>query len=154
MARSTGRVSAAPTTIIFENGEEIQFHPLTDKDIGEIDEWLQARVMENARRSLGSDATPAEREETLRIAATASISVSIMSRQGAQMIGTLPGMVHLTWVSARKSHPTLTKEHLASLLLNPENLERVNAAFDKVNSVPKANPSGNPKRVKRQKRKR
>lgn len=151
--RSTGRLTGAPATVIFSNGEEIQFHPLSDRDIGELDEYLQARQIEIARKSLGPECTPEERKETLKLAMEEARSLTVLSPMGARALATIDGMVHLTFISARRSHPNLSKDHLKELLLNPENLERVNEAFSKVNDRhPKASSLGNARRVKRRPR--
>lgn len=59
--------SAAPAPVRVGDRDLMVF-PLSDRDFDELSLWFQVRVLRMARASLGPDATPAEREETLKAA--------------------------------------------------------------------------------------
>jgi hypothetical protein len=145
-----GRVTGAATPVKLTNGKEIlefMFSPLSDKDIDEIDEWLQARVIEIARESLKSNSSQRDRDETINAAIRLSVEVSLLSPAGARMISTVAGMTRLCWQSARKCHPDLSEAKLRSFLINPANIDVVNKAFARVNSVPTKYTSKNQQRA-------
>ncbi len=146
----TARLTAAAAPLKFDDGTSYQFSPLTDKDMDELDEWLQARLIENARNSLDDKMTQAERDETMSLAMRESLTVSFVTGQGARMLSTLPGMVRLCWQSIKKCHPNVTEAQLREKLLKPGNLDSVNDAFEKVNSLnERSAPSKNRRRAKR-----
>lgn len=127
-------ITAASYPLDLADGTTYQFSPLTDKDIDEIDGWLQARVIENARRSLTPDMTQAERDELQSLAIRESLSVSLISPQGARMLATVQGMTRLVWQSVKRNHPGVTEDQIRAHMLSPENIQRANAAFSKVNN--------------------
>jgi hypothetical protein len=129
----TARITAAPTLIKFVDGTTYKFSPLTDRDLDELDEWLQFKIIDIARRSLPPTATKAEREETLSIAQREACSITFLSPRGVEMMSTLAGMVHLCFISVVKAHPEVTEETFGTLLRNPDNLRVVNEAFTRVN---------------------
>jgi hypothetical protein len=151
MTQTTGRVTAAPAVLKFKTPEgkilELQFSPLSDMDSDEIDEWLQARLIENTRRSV-EHLSQAVREEMIQLAMKTSLEVTFLSLRGVKMLATLPGMVRVCWQSIRKRHPEVTEAELRSYLLHPENMDALNTVFEKVNDVPKRKPSKNRARAR------
>jgi hypothetical protein len=131
----TARVTAVPIPIVFNDGSTYQFSPLTDKDLDELDEWMQSRLIEAARRSLSKSASQEERDETLRVAMREATKLTFLSPDGARMIATLPGMTHLCYLSLRKCHPDVDEPSLHKLLSDPENLSILNEKFDRANHV-------------------
>jgi len=115
---------------------EYQASPLTDKDISELDAWIQADYVKVARASLDENSTKAEREETLAIAMRQAAGLSWMSGTGAKMIATVKGMARLTWQMIHRNHPKVTVAQLQSELFNPENLANAKRIFDKLNLPP------------------
>jgi len=130
------RMSAAATPITFADGVTYLFAPLTDRQIDQIDEWLQAHVIDVARASLSPEDTPEERDETLTIAMREARKLSLMTTDGIRLLATIPGMTFLCWLSLRREHPEVSQDELRTRLMDPANLERVNGAFLKVNQRP------------------
>jgi hypothetical protein len=127
------RMTAASVPITFADGTTYQFSPLTDKSIDEIDEWLQAKVIETARHSLKPDTPKEEREETLRIAVQESQKVSFLNDDGLLLLATVPGMTFLCWLALRREHPEVTQEQLRDKLSDASNILIVNEKFAHVN---------------------
>jgi hypothetical protein len=160
----TGRLTAAATPVKFiqDNGEETQEYwisPLTDKDFDEIDEWLQARLLSIARKSLPPEATREEREELLSIATREAAKITWTMPAGRQSMSTIPGIAHIAWVSLRKRHPGITEDYLRELFfVDLENLKRADDAMGVVNSpmIKSAEEITNneAKKAKRQRRRR
>jgi hypothetical protein len=132
----TAKITGASVPIKFTDGTIYQFSPLSDKDLDELDEWLQFKIIDVARRSLSAGATQEERDETLRIAQREACTVTFLSPRGVEIMATLAGMTHLCYVSLRKLQPDLTEEFLAPIVRDPRNLRIINETFSHTNHVP------------------
>lgn len=132
-----GSITAAAVPAAFiVDGEEKEFwlSPLTDKEIDEVDMWLQTRYIDIARRSL-ENCSAAERTETLAIAMQEANSISMLNAQGIAILATITGMTEVAFVSLRKRQPNILKEDVRKWLGINENLMRLNSAFSKANDV-------------------
>lgn len=131
---STASVTGVGTPIKLGD-HEFTIHPLTDADISELDEWVQSRVIEIARRSLVKGLTPLEREELLRCAFRTASSMTWLSGDGARIMATVDGLTKLVHQSIKKSHPKVTHADLRMILVNPANAQMFNFMFRKVNGT-------------------
>jgi len=143
-------ISAAAVPLKFSDGTEYSLSPLTDKEIDEIDLWLQGHIIEIARRSLSPTASLAEREETLSLAMREASSYSMLNMKGIKALSNIQGMAHICYVSLLRRHPNIKKDYLRELLQNPDDLETLNIAFEKVNHIEK-NGSPSPSATKKKK---
>lgn len=142
----TASVTAARRELRFPSGKTLWMSPLTDRDIEELDNWVQARYIDNARKSLSKDATAQEREETLRVAMDGALVLSWLSGLGAKLLATVPGMAMLAFQSCRANHPGLTYEEVRQEMLSPESVRAVESTFNQLNSM---RASDNPQRARR-----
>jgi hypothetical protein len=132
---------------------------LKDTDIAELDEWVQARHIHIARKSLDANCSQAERDETLRLAMLQAQDMTWMSGRGAKMIATPAGMARLVWQCVHRNHPGVTEEEIAGHMFDPNNIDSAvnvdaaNDAFKKLN-VRKKTPKKTKKQRKRKKKKR
>ena len=108
-------------------GLSIKLYPLSDADISELDRWVRARFVQTARDSLPPDATQAEREETLLLAMREAGGLTFMRPPGSDMLATVDGITRLIMQSARDQK--LTLDQVRQVLLDPKNIEEVNAKF-------------------------
>jgi len=113
---------------------ELLMSPMSDKDISEIDNWLRATYLANARASLNGETNQALRNETIAVASKEAMTISLFSEHGKRMLGTVDGMARLLWQSVHRNHPTVTYEELRAQLFDPSNLNAVNEAFNKANN--------------------
>ncbi len=132
---SRGRATAASAPLTFADGTEYQMSPLTDKDIAELDEWVQARSIRIARMSLSAEADAMERRETMSLAMSEASRLTWMAGEGAAVMATLPGMTRLVWQSVKKSHPDVTERMLAEKLFSPENLNAAIDTYEHLNNI-------------------
>jgi len=131
-SKERAKATAAASPLVFADGTTFQMSPLTDRDIAELDLWVQARIVQIARASLNGE--PAEiREETLRLAMQTAAGASWMTGMGARIMATVPGMTRLVWQSIKRSHPEITEEEVGQHLFSPENIEHARETFDKLN---------------------
>ena len=131
--RQAATAAAAP--LQFSDGTVYQMSPLSDKDIAELDAWVQSRVIQMARASLLKDAPQSERDETLRIAMQTASSITWLSGQGAQILATVPGWTRLVWQAIKRNHPDVTEEELSAQMFSAENIREVNRVFTEQNVV-------------------
>lgn len=131
--RQAATAAAAP--LKFADGTVYQMSPLTDKDIAELDAWVQSRIIEMARASLSKDATQIERDETLRIAMQTAVNVTWLSGQGAKILATVPGWTRLVWQAIKKNHPGVTEADVSAHMFSAENVREVNRVFTEQNVV-------------------
>jgi len=139
MRATTGRVTAAPTSIKFTDGNTYLFRPLTDKDFDTLDEWLQSRYVENGMKAIPAEWPEEKQNAVINSIVRASLMITFLTPGGLELLGTLQGMTFVSWLSLRKEHPHLTLDLVRELLIQKQNLQLVNEAFRKVNAVP-ANP--------------
>jgi len=134
MQNERAALTAASTPVVL-SGRTLQFSPLSDKDIAELDRYIQARYIQLARESLPASATEQERKETLSLAMTAAAGLTWMSGVGQRMMATVEGMARLCWQSVKKNHDDVSLEWLTHELFDPSNLDAVKDAFKVANHV-------------------
>jgi len=132
-----GKITGAPRPITFSDGTTYRVSPLSDRDIAELDHWVQARYVAIARDSLPPNASQQLREETMTIAMNTALGLTWMSGVGARTMGTIDGMTQLIWQSIHKLHPDVTIEELRNKMFDPANVDEVARTFKEVNPVPK-----------------
>lgn len=119
----------------------LQISPMTDRDIAELDEWVQWRYLQNVRDSFRPTDRPEVREMETRVAQENSLSLTWLSGRGARIIATLAGMSRIVWQACHRNHPDMTEEKIRTLLIDKANLDAANAAFEKANKPPPAGVS-------------
>ncbi len=104
------QATAAPGEIRIGD-KTYQMSPLSDKDIGELDNWIRVRVVRLARQSLIGGETSAERRETMQAAFEYATSLTWLDK-GAEEMATLEGAARLLWQVLKKNHPELEVQDL------------------------------------------
>src|SRR5262245_27878111 len=129
-----GRITGAAVPITFSDGKSYEFSPLTDRDIDELDEWVQARIIDMARKSLPPTATLRDREETISLAIREAAQTSISNN--LQVLSSVRGLARVAYYSIRKRHSDVTEEYIRSLFAEDrENIDRVTVAFHRANAL-------------------
>ena len=144
-----------------EGGEPIETEflmtALSDRDMTELDEWVRSRYIDMARKSLPSDATQEQREETMRLAMDRAIGLTFMSGIGARMMATIEGVARLTWQSLRARQPNLTYEQVKAYMFSKENVKCANERWKELNlgggTTRPATSPGKFEKVRRQRKK-
>ena len=127
--------TAAPIDIQL-GGETFRMSPLTDADLGELDNYVRSRVIRAARESLGDGVSEADRQAVLRAAVAESMNVSFATHWRREL-NTLDGMARLFWQTLRRCHPGLTVERVRKLLHeNPRDVEAMAAQLEALNANP------------------
>lgn len=131
------------------NGKTYQMSPLSDKDIAELDLWVQKQYMNTVYETAPAD--PVAREMHIRIGLDSAATLTWMSGKGKAILTTVAGMTRLLWQTLHKQHPDLKLEDLSADIADPNNLARFNQTFDEVNNQGKLSP-GPQKKNRRKKR--
>lgn len=138
-------------------GREFLMTRFSDRDISEIDQWLRARIIRDARESLDANSTHSERAEILEIAMRMAAVTSMYSPIGARMIATVDGMAKMLLQSIHRDHPNETVESLRQLLFDQENLDVVNQEWKDLNTgdaVANSDKKGGAETIKEKKKRR
>ena len=119
------QASSAPVMI----GEtEYRISPLTDRDIGEINNYLRSQAIRAARQSINVAEEPAMAELTLRIAMQEANKIDWT--KDPSLITGQDCIIYVFWLGMRREHPDLTQEEFSRLLLaDPDALEGIMDAF-------------------------
>lgn len=137
--------ASIPLTLTNKQGDDVELllAPMTDRDMTELDEWVRAEFIRNARNSLGETATAAERQETLTLAMQQSFGLTFISGMGAKMMGTVDGIARLVWQGCKSNHDGLTFEFVKDLMFSQQNVAASNAAWKSLNVPKKGTKKGN-----------
>jgi len=137
---NTDNQLTAAATPLFLNKKEYRAAPLNDRDISELDEWVQTRLIQRASSALTPDMTGQQRAEILDSAMRVSQGLTWASGQGARILATVDGMAQLTWQMLKREHPTLTPEFVRQeLMANPKaNMEETQRVFNRLKEEEKS----------------
>ena len=134
-------------------GEEYHLSPLSERDIEELDHWMQADLIRIARSGLTDDMTPAEREEVLGAAIREASRVQWFSADGARRMRSADGIARVLWQGLRKRHPELTYKRVRELVVDAKTIQYAMTVFRKVNDLEKkketTQENGSPKEAGR-----
>lgn len=137
MPATRAEITAAPVGVSI-GGKTYRISPLTDQDIGELDNYLRAKVVRIARESLPSNASEVDRQLTMRAAVNESLSISWLSHC-SQELRTIGGMARWLWQLLHREHPDLTVEAVAEMVTkHPADTRE---AFDLFASMLSGNPT-------------
>ncbi len=114
-----------PVTIA---GREWRLSRLTLRDIGALDTWTRAQVIASARESLPPDATPQERDDTLRAAVQAAAPMAFFQGGDYRLADSAMRIPRLLMQMLRRCHPEVTFDVAEGLMA--EDPEGVKTALD------------------------
>ncbi len=138
------KVTGAPLEITVD-GKKFRFSPLTDKDFGEFENWLQYQIIEKTVALL--DKAPEQyRAGILEKAYAKAASISITSPETSEFMQSLDGGAKLLMLSLRKEHPDIEELTIKDLMLTKEFSDQMLSALDWLNDTADPNP---PRRKKR-----
>jgi hypothetical protein len=112
-------MSAAPRPLTFKNGIVLMMSPLRDKDIAELDHWVQARYLQTAKLGLNQ----AEYDSMYPSLVSRAMVLCWYSGEGLTTITTVDGLAKLIFVSCCRNHPELTLDFVRSCLIKPDGNE-------------------------------
>lgn len=111
--------------------------PLTDRDIGELNNWVKGRIIQAARASFTPETTERERRETIDSAMALAATSSCTEGVGLQMMaGTFDGWAHVLWTGLKHNHPDLKPDEVRAWINDPHVLEEARVEFDRINEIP------------------
>lgn len=117
---------------------KILMSPLDDMDMAELDEWVRARYIANARKSV-EDESPIGSEvwrAVMKLAMDEAMGLTWSSSPGSSLIATVDGMARLAWQGAKKNDPTLDYVMLRKVMFDPRNIFILREKFAKANAMP------------------
>jgi hypothetical protein len=128
--RDRAELTAAARPLNFPDGGSYLMSPPTDKDISEVDHWVQQRFIDVGNRP-GVDYGKLVAE---------AMTLSWMSPLGAKMMATIDGLAFICYVLCRHNHPDVTpavfREHIRKA--GEVGVREVNGVFARLVSNPKS----------------
>lgn len=138
-----GDVTQAPAPVTF-HGNEYRATPLSDKDLVELDHWIQAQFIARVRESLESldpDNKPEDQivyEREMQGARRQALTITWMSGEGAGMMATVNGTARVLWHQLRKNHPEMTHDDCRELMIDPQSIGLAQQLFKTLDLNPTA----------------
>lgn len=121
------------------SGKTFQAIAFTDRDYDELDEYIQSKVIEVAKKQL-QGLSQNERSEMLQAAIKAASSSGWGTLEGNKIINTVEGSIRLGWQMIKVRHPNISWEDFLSLARKSDgqlkdNIFNIDVAFTKVNNL-------------------
>lgn len=149
---TTAQATAAPAPIRIGD-RDLLMSPLTDEDVGILENWARSRIR-NAVMSNLDGLTPEQQQRQLDRLYDRLPNVTAWSAEGAAHISTVEGSMKSLWLSVRRNHPDVTEEWIREQLADPKAMLDAVASQSELeeSQLPKFSPSAGKK--KRRKRRR
>lgn len=113
---------------------QLQVRPLTDRQETQLDSWVQARFIGNARRSLQDDAPDQEWSRVMRFAMHEAMDLGWNRRPGSRLVlGTPEGWARLLHVCTGAS-----EDDLLPYVRDARNVDLATAAYLEANRLPES----------------
>ena len=130
------KATAAPATVTLGK-QTFKMSPLTDEDMGIMDQWVRSRHVRIARDTLPADADNEQKDRTERIALEQASAMSFTSGAGLALMEHIEALSQLFWCGISKYHPDMTPEKVQEIILDPENLASFQDEWDRMNAKKK-----------------
>lgn len=108
--------------------------PLSDRDFGEFENWVQDRFLDVAKRNL-EGLVQADRDALLKAAYETSSRLTITSPEALKLMSTVDGAAYLLYLSLRRDHPDVTFEKAKEISTNPKVLRQFMDRINELNRV-------------------
>jgi hypothetical protein len=105
-----GNVTMSPIVVVV-GGVEYRMSPLTDRDHGELDNWVRAEYLEAAKLAAGEPGTE-QYDAVMRIALGEAPALSCQRMPGLRIASTFRGVARRAWQGIRHNHPKVEYETL------------------------------------------
>jgi len=128
-------ITGAARPLIFADGTQILLSPLGDKDVTELDNWVKAKYLHDARSTIPENATEEQKDRIERIAQQTATTLCWWMGHGASIMASIDGMTQVIYQSAKKNNPNITYDEIHSKLFVHENLDLANEAISKTNNL-------------------
>lgn len=133
------QMSAASFPLVLE-GREFLMRPLTDRDIDELTNWLQAEIIATARRSLSPEMDADERQELLGSAVAFAATLTYGEPKSKPYVGTVKGVARMLYQGLRKTN--ITFDEFRSLLKTKDAIDAAMLVWTKLNVQQKHRDAG------------
>lgn len=128
------QMAASPHPVKLD-GKTYIMSPLSDRDWGELELWMQMRPIALAKEAIrrNSDLDQAQRDVIMSRATDQMMKMAVATPEGAAILVSVDGISMLTWIGLRARHPDVTFENVRQMMFKPENINAANDAFEFVN---------------------
>jgi hypothetical protein len=142
MSDELSKLTAAPVEVNLGK-IKLLMSPLTDRDMAELDEYVRAVYVRNARVSVDDvkDSDPSMWGRVMKFAMETALLLTWSRPPGSNVMGTTDGIVRLAYQGAKKHTSGLTLESLRAALTDPENVAVFRQKFTSTNEVRTSPPT-------------
>lgn len=106
---------AAPVHLVL-SGQEFLMSPFTDRDIGELNNFIRMQILASARDSMMTPGTPAVIvEATMKAAVAETLKIDWVT--DPDLLSNSERIIYLFWMGIRNHPPRPSKTDFSSLLL-------------------------------------
>jgi len=117
---------ASPVSVDI-NGNDYRMSPLTDRNIGEINNYIRSNLIKAARESLTDDTPQNLVDTTLRVAMKEAQKLDWM--RDAELIQSPEVLLYVFWLSFQKESPCTKDELATDLFTDMDALDRCMDSF-------------------------
>ncbi len=143
-ATDTARATAAPAEVTL-GGRAYRLSPLTDGDVGELDNWVRASTIRVARQS-GRGLSEPEAQALMRQAFASAATQTWFGVLGRDC--SIDMLARLFWQLVKRHHPDASMEAVRQAIAdNPDELADALDAFDLLHPTPDAENVAGTRRV-------
>lgn len=108
--------------------------PLSDRDYGEFENWVQDQFLDVAKRNLEGLAQ-ADRDALLKAAYETASRLTVTSPESLKLMSTVNGAAYLLYLSLRRDHPDVTFEKAKEISTDPKVLRQFMDRINELNRV-------------------
>jgi hypothetical protein len=120
-------VSAAPASFVASDGVTYLMTPLRDLDLGELDRWVQKRIIETAELS--------DNPQTIKYGIEIATLATWAGKYGVAMSSTPEGVARYMWIGLRRNHPALSLQTVLGWTKDDEARAQLYKTFELANGV-------------------
>lgn len=128
-------LTRAAIPLIFEDGSELYLRPLGDRATVELDLWVKARYLHDARSTIPEGADDETKDRIERIAQEQASTLCWFLGLGARIMVSIDGMTQILYQASREDCPEITREWIREKLFKKENLDLANDAIAKAENL-------------------
>lgn len=126
MGISRASLAAAPAIAVIDDAE-YKVSPLRDMDLGELDRWVQKKILDTAE--LSSD------DKTRRLGIEVAAMATWAGKYGYALSLTAEGVARYMLMGIKRNHPHVTLDMVRGWLKDEDKRKELHRAFDLANDI-------------------
>ena len=130
---SLAKLTAAPMELEY-NKKIYRVSPLRDRDLGELQNFIQDKYLSLAKRNLDGMSTE-NKSLLLKTAFEKATTLRVYSAESSGILNSVEGIAKMSWLSLRKEHSDLTFDQVWDLCNDSNFVENMMQLITELNKV-------------------